>query len=137
MKAFKLDNEPKINIGFTTPVNYFENFLEKVMQKIAEPEVKVILLSSKRKSRIYTAAAVLVLALSIPLLNKFVTPSNEPDAAALETYLAYHADISDEQLVDLLETEDIEKIKVDYKIEDKALEDMLSSNADIENYIIN
>ncbi|HLA55336.1 MAG TPA: hypothetical protein VK623_04515 [Flavobacterium sp.] len=105
------------------------------MQKIAEPEVKVVPLFRQRKSWIYAAAAVLVLALSIPVLNKFTTPSNEPDTATLENYLAYHADISDEQLVDLLETEDIEKIKIDYKIEDKALEDMLSSNADIENYI--
>ena len=34
MKEFKLENSTKIETGFKTPDNYFENFSEKVMQKL-------------------------------------------------------------------------------------------------------
>jgi hypothetical protein len=38
MKAFKLENEPKITTGFKTPENYFDDFSVKVLQQINEEE---------------------------------------------------------------------------------------------------
>ena len=33
MKEFKLDKEPKINSGFTTPEAYFDSFSESVLKQ--------------------------------------------------------------------------------------------------------
>jgi len=132
MKDFKLDNYSKP--GLNVPDGYFEQFPEKVMSKIRqEPEVIPIF----RKSRwLMAVAAVLVLALTIPILNKFLAPADEPDLAAIESYIISHSEISEYDIAELLETEDIQKIKFDAEIEDNAIEDVLSSNTDLENYII-
>jgi len=132
MKAFKLDEHPKIKPGFIVPENYFENFRAAMMQQM-QPEPQLIPLHRKRLSWWYAAAAVLVMALSIPAIN-FFTSTNQPDTAALDNYFAY-TDMSDDQIVELLETEDIDKIKIDYNLEDAAIEDALQSGV-IENYIL-
>jgi hypothetical protein len=36
MKAFKLENEPKIKSGFKTPDHYFENFSKNLMHELPE-----------------------------------------------------------------------------------------------------
>ena len=36
MKTFKLNSETKIDTGFTTPENYFENFASKILLEIKE-----------------------------------------------------------------------------------------------------
>lgn len=135
MKAFKLDDNAKTGTGFKVPESYFDTLSQSVMQQLPAPETKVVSLYAKRKSWVFAAAAVLVLSLMIPALNTGKAITDEPDVQALENYLSYHSDITDEQLVDLLETEDIEKIRIDYNMEDKALEDVLS-NSNLENYII-
>jgi hypothetical protein len=136
MNEFRLDKHPKIKPGFKIPDGYFDSLSVKVMGQISEPEVKVISISN-RKSWLFAAAAVLVLSFAIPTINKLTVAKNQPDQAALENYLAYHTDITDDELVDLLENEDIEKIKIDYQLEDKEIEDALSSGSNIENYILN
>ena len=67
MKTFKLQNEPKIETGFKTPDHYFENFSIKIMEQLPKNEPKVISIFQKRKTLIMMAAAVLVLALMIPI----------------------------------------------------------------------
>jgi len=69
MKAFKLVNEPKIETGFKTPDDYFENFSVKMMEQLPASEPKVIYIFQKRKNIILMVAAVLVIALMIPYLN--------------------------------------------------------------------
>ncbi len=136
MKEFKLDNQPKITPGFKIPEGYFDQLSEQVMQKITGSEPKVIPISG-RKSWLFAAAAVLVLSLTIPLLNKITSAQTQPDQTAVENYLAYHGEITDDQIVDLLDKEDIDKIKIDYQLNDTEIEDALPSGAELENYIIN
>jgi len=137
MKEFKLDNEPKITSGFTTPEGYFDAFSEKMMAKLPKEESKVISIFSNRKRWMFAAAAILVLALSVPIFNKLTTNSSELDQQTLEDYITYNSGISENDLVDLLEKEDIEKMNVDYNIQDKDVEDLLSQNNNIEQYITN
>ena len=136
MNDFKLDNKPKIETGFKTPDHYFDDFSAKVLQQLPENEPKVISIFAKRKTWLFAVAAVLILALSIPIMNTFETQQTVLDKTTLENYLTNHAAISDDDLVDLLDEDDIQKIKMDYKIEDKAIEDLLSTNSDLEQYII-
>lgn len=137
MKNFKLENAPKITSGFKTPENYFDNFSARVMQQLPENEPKVISIFARRKTWMYAAAAVVVLGLIVPVYNQFSSSSPEIDAASLENYIAYNTTISDADLVNLLDENDIQKISIDLNIEDKTLENELSANANLEQYILN
>ena len=136
MKTFKIDSEQKIGMGFKVPDDYFDTVTEKILRQIEEPEVKVIPLGNRKSSWMFAAAAVLVLALLIPMLNTFSPNPKETDAEAIENYLSFHSSFTDDQLTDLLETEDIEKIKIDSNLEDVAVEDVLSNTINLEQYII-
>lgn len=133
MNDFKLDKHPKIKPGFIIPENYFENFENNLLSKFPQNDIRIIQMKSDDRSWIYTAAAILILALAIPFLNRIMPNTDENNA--IEKYLTY-TDISDENLVELLSIKDIQQLNVDYIIEDKTIEDALSSNSNLENYII-
>ena len=137
MKTFKVEDEPKIKSGFKTPENYFDAFSARVMQQLPKEEPKAISIFSKIKPWLYAAAAVFVLALTIPVYNHFYSNSSEVDAITLENYIAYHSSVSDTDLVNLLEEEDIQKMSVDLNLEDKTIENELSDNKNLEYYILN
>ena len=69
MKDFKLDSEPKISSGFTTPDDYFDTFSEKILAQLPKEEPKVISIFNRRKTWYFAAAAVFVAMLSIPIYN--------------------------------------------------------------------
>jgi flagellar basal body-associated protein FliL len=138
MKTFKLDNSPKIESGFKTPENYFDTFSARVMQQLPKEEPKTISLFSKRKSWIYVAAAILILALTLPVVyTNFYRSSQEIDEATLENYISYNTSISDTDLVNLLDEKDIQKIDIGMNIEDKTIENELSENKNLEHYLLN
>jgi hypothetical protein len=137
MKEFKLDSEPKITPGFRTPDGYFDAFSEKMMAQLPKETPKVISIYSHRKRWLFAVAAILVLALSVPIFNTLNTNTTELDQQTLEDYITYNSGISENDLVELLEKEDIEKMNVDYNIQDKDLEELLSDNNNIEQYITN
>ncbi|RDI52518.1 hypothetical protein [Flavobacterium glaciei] len=135
MKTFKLENEPKIETGFKTPEHYFENFSIKMMEQLPTDEPKVISIFQKRKTLILSVAAVLILALMIPILSPSSTNTQELDAVALENYITYQSNVNQYDLISVLETEDINNIKTGIVIEDEAIEDHLSTNSNLENLI--
>ncbi|WP_264521123.1 hypothetical protein [Flavobacterium sp. N1994] len=136
MKDFKLDNEPKITSGFTTPEGYFDAFSDRLLSQLPKQEPKVISIFSTKKTWYYVAAAILVLMLSIPIYNKVTTRSEEVDSATLENYLACQSTISEEEIVNLLEQKDLDKMKIEFNVEDKDIEEALNSNSNLEQYII-
>ncbi|TDE53039.1 hypothetical protein [Flavobacterium sp. GT3P67] len=137
MKTFKLENEPKIETGFKTPDHYFENFSIKMMEQLPKNEPKVISVFQKRKTLIMMAvAAILVLALMIPILSPSSTNTKELDAAALENYITYQSNVNQYDLISVLETEDINNIKTGIALEDAVIEDHLSTNSNLENLIL-
>ena len=132
MNDFKLDMYPKMKSGFTVPKDYFTKIDNEILSKVSE-DIPIILVRSKRESWVYAAAAILLLSLTIPIIGRFQFDAAKKNKA-IENYFA-HADISDEDLVNLLDLKDIQKINVENKIEDKTIEDVLSSNSNLENYI--
>lgn len=136
MKDFKLDNESKITSGFTTPDGYFDTFSHKVLAQLPKQEPNVISINRSKKAWYYSAAAVLILMLSIPIYNKYSTNQEEIDSATLENYIAYQSTISQDEIVDLLEQEDLDKMKLELNVDDKDIEDALKSNINLEEYII-
>jgi len=136
MKDFKLDNHPKINSGFQVPDSYFDSFPDKVMMQLPEKESKVISIFRNKKVWITSAAAVLILALMIPFFNPSTVEEPQLDSTAIENYLSYNTNISQYELANLLDKNDLEKLETDINIEDKTIEDILISNNNFENYII-
>ena len=136
MKDFKLDNESKIKTGFKIPENYFEQFSENVMTKLPNQELEVISLWDRNKKWIYGAAAVIVLSLAIPLANQLQNNSQE-ETLEIENYLAYHTSLTNDDIIELLDEEDIAKIEINNTIDKQTIEEELTENLDIENYITN
>ncbi|WP_317129736.1 hypothetical protein [Flavobacterium gawalongense] len=136
MKAFKLENEPKIESGFKTPDHYFENFSTKMMEQLPVSEPKVISIFQKRKTLIMMVAAVLVLALMIPILTPSSTNTKELDSTTLENYIAYQSNMNQYDLISVLEPEDINNINSTVVLEDEALEDLLTTNSNLEHLIL-
>jgi hypothetical protein len=132
MKEFKLENEPKIESGFKTPDHYFDHLSAKVLEQLPKNEPKVISLFQKRKTVIMMVAAILILALMIPIYTTISTNSKELDETTLENYLAYQSNLNQYDLISELETEDITKMQPVSSPEDKVIEDILTTNSDVE-----
>lgn len=137
MKDFKLDMEPKITSGFTAPEGYFDTLSEKVLVKISQEKPEVVSIYRSKKVWYFMAAALLVALLSVPLYTKYAASQKEIDSTTLEDYITDHGTVSEDEIVDLLDTEDLKKIKIELKIQDKDIEDALYSNSDIEQFILN
>ncbi len=136
MKEFRLDNEPKITSGFKTPEGYFDDLSEKINANLPKNEPKVISIFQKRKTWIYGIAAVLAISLSVVFYQQ--SQSTETlDADFLENYIARNTTVSEYDLLELLEKEDIEKIQIDLDIQDDILEETMINNTNLEHYIIN
>lgn len=136
MKTFKLENEPKIQTGFKIPENYFDNLSIKIMEQLPASEPKVISIFKKRKSLIFMAAAILILALMIPILNNLSTTKKELDSTTLENYITYQSNVNQYDLISVLESEDITNMNTSIVLEDQAVEDVLSTNSNLENLIL-
>jgi hypothetical protein len=143
MKEFKLEDNPKITTGFVTPDNYFEDFSAKFMQNLPlneTSEVKVIPLYKRRSTIISLIAAVFVIALMLPIFNQSpaVTTSAEIDQASLENYLSYQTNMSQYDLINSLETEDLENLNetTTTALEQETIEDLLVDNGNLEHYIM-
>jgi hypothetical protein len=132
MKEFKLENEPKIESGFKTPDHYFDHFSAKVLEQLPKNEPKVISIFEKRRTVIMMVAALLILALMIPIYTTISTNSKELDETTLENYLAYQSNLNQYDLISELETEDITKMQPVSSPEDKVIEDILTTNSDVE-----
>ena len=137
MKTFKLENEPKIASGFKIPENYFDNFSAKIVHRIETEQSQIRSIFYKRKTWLYAAAAILIIGLSIPIYNQFNASSTAIDDATLENYIAYQSSVSNTDLANLLDDEDIQKMSIDLNIEDKTLENELTQNKNLEYYLLN
>ena len=134
MNDFKINCDSNIDSGFKIPEDYFENLSEKVLLKINKPELKVLSIFYRKKVWISSVAAVLLISLSITLYTKIAVKSGE-EKLTLENYISNQSEISQYDLVALLETKDIKKIKIDLKLDDKKIEEILCNSSEIEIYL--
>ncbi len=136
MKEFKLDHQPKITAGFKVPEDYFDKLEKAVQNKIAKKETPVFKLFTKKKW-IIAVAAIFVIALSIPIFNQSKASPSSIDQAQVEVYLAEQFNLSEDDIVDLLDEEKIEKIELELNINPTELEEALLTNSSVEEYLIN
>lgn len=96
MNAFKLNEENKIKPGFVVPENYFEQ------RDFCGPKNPPIRLNPFNLKWTWTAAAVLVICLSITYFTFPVSDSNEIDVQSAENYLLHEADLTSYEYADYL-----------------------------------
>lgn len=137
MNNFKLDNEPKNTSGFTVPDGYFNSLSEKVMVQLTKEESNVISIYGTKNKWYIGIAAILILMLFIPIYISLSTQKNEIDSVTLENYIAYNSSITEDEIVDLLEQEDLNRMKIELNIDDAYIEDILKLNINLEEYLIN
>jgi hypothetical protein len=133
---FKLPSQPKIATGFSVPEGYFEAFSEQILTRLPKEKSKVIPLNPTGKRWYFAAASLVVGLLSLSLYLNYQNREQELDAVTIENYLTYHAAVSEEDIVNLLDEKDLEKMKLDLNIADKDLEDALDATPNIEQYLI-
>jgi hypothetical protein len=141
MKEFKLENSTKIESGFKVPEAYFDTFAHNVMQKLPVADTTVISLFQKRKIALMLAAAIIAVALIIPIINAPAPLAKEIDSATLENYLSYQTNINQYDLINALDEEDINTIKTNVaieqnNIENKTIEDILVTNGNLEHLLL-
>lgn len=140
MKPFKLEEEPKIKSGFKIPEDYFENFASKLAQNLpkeeTQNETKVISIFRKRKTILLAIAAVLIVGLIIPILYTTTSKNKELDAVTLETYLSEEGNLNQYELIGEIEPRESAQIKNTNELEAETIEDILVTNPNIENLVI-
>jgi hypothetical protein len=134
MKEFKINNEKNIGTGFKVPENYFTEFSEKVKLKINDPEPKVISIFQKRKTWFSFVAAILIISLFVSIYTEIVVKPTD-EKLTLENYITNQSEISQYDLVALLDSKDIEKIKIDLIVDDNKIEEELTNSNEIEIYL--
>lgn len=140
MKNYNLDDQPKITSGFKTPDDYFESFSEKLFLKLNFEQPKVISLTDRinqNKKWFFAVASVVLVVVSILFYTNEKSKMEQKYTAEVESYLTNHSSFSDDELVNLLDKEDISKIKIDSKLKNDAIEELLIDNADLEQIITN
>ena len=111
MKQFDLENNKEIKSGFKVPENYFEQFEAKMMAQIpVEKETKVVSLFYRKQVWISSIAAVLLLAIAIPVYFN-MAKENNLDAGTIEVYLSQQQGIGITELSKHLTDEDIAELE--------------------------
>ena len=138
MKPFDLENKNEIKSGFKVPENYFEQFEAKMMAQIStKKETKVISLFQRRQIWISAVAAVVLLAIGIPVYFN-MAKENNLDAATIEVYLSQQQGIGITELSKHLTDEDITALENSLSLNENnsdAVEDYLSESENLDYYI--
>ena len=137
MKLLNLQKETKIETGFKVPENYFEDFSSRVFPKLTEKKPKSISLFTKRKKWIYAVAAIFILGMLLPIYTYLKNPYSDLNHSAVENYIVFNSTLTDSDLAYLLDENDIEKLNISLNIDDKTIENELSNNSDLEQYLLN
>jgi len=134
MNEFKINNENKITSGFTTPVGYFDGFSIEKNNRIILPKSRVKVISINSKRWVTSVAAVLIIALSITFFTKMEV-SNSDDNVLMENYITNNSEISQYDLITLLDNKDIENLSVELNLNDAKMDEEFDNTNEIEYYL--
>lgn len=133
MNEFKINNKNKITSGFKIPDGYLDNFSIPLISEITQPRAKVKIISINQKRVITSVAAVLIAAVSITIYSKMAV--NNPDDKAIENYLTNQSEISQYELITLLDKKDIENLSEELNLYNTKIDEDYKNANEIENYL--
>ncbi|MGL2993452.1 hypothetical protein [Flavobacterium sp. TSSA_36] len=136
MKEFKLENHPKISTGFSVPENYFDDFQAKIRQQLPHKSTKVIALHQKRKKILAAVAAVLIIAMSLPIYTYLSHSKQELDSTNIENYLAYQPNITQYDLISEIDADDLVPFSETSFADPTAIEEHLLKEGNLEQLIL-
>jgi hypothetical protein len=134
MKEFKINDENKITSGFTTPEGYFENFTIDLQNNESHQKTDRKVISINTKRWLTSVAAVLIVAISVTIYTKLVIEKTE-DSIEMENYISNHSEISQYDLITLLDKKDIENLSVEMNTSNPKTEEEFDNANEIENYL--
>ncbi|MEO4005681.1 MULTISPECIES: hypothetical protein [unclassified Flavobacterium] len=134
MKKFNLENDPKITSGFTTPEPYFDQLEARIMDRLSQPETKVIPLWRRSSVWMSSIAATLLLAGGLTIYyNSQSNPVTSLDDATVETYL--QANVNSYDLIQHLDENDIQALEKSIVLNNDAVEAYLSDHNNLDLYL--
>lgn len=134
MNKFEINNGNKITSGFTTPEGYFDNFSLELNKKLNLPKTESNVISINMKWRITSVAALLIITLSVTIYSKIAV--GKTDANTMENYITNHSEISQYDLITLLEKKDIENLSVELKLNNTKIDKEFINIIEIDDYLI-
>lgn len=129
MKNFDIDSKSKISSGFQVPEGYFDSLPAQVMLKIQQPERPAIQLFNNKFKAFLAAASIIIIGLLLTQFN-FATPTTSSDD--IENYIAYQTSITQYDLVNILDENDIENMKIDYDLTQQEVSTFLASQNNLD-----
>lgn len=139
MKPLDLEKKPSLKPGFKVPDSYFESFESKLFDQIHNKReaVKVIPIQSKKIYWYYATAAIILLAISIPIYKNwnFKTTSN-PTFEELEYYVNAHPNFTSNDIISQLSDDDIKAMQMSSNLKTENIENYLLETESIEYYLI-
>lgn len=124
MENFKIENHSKIETGFSTPENYFENLEATILQKIENRQVKVFSIFLKPKYWMVAAATIFIFGL---FLNTYNYKSQEENFVD-EEFLTSQTDFSTEDLAEYLTENELKKLEENYNVSGLETTDVSTKN---------
>jgi hypothetical protein len=134
MNEFKINNENKITSGFRIPEEYFDEFTVELNNKINLPKAKLKVISINTKRWITSVAAVLIGALSVTVYSKIIV-SNSDENVLMENYITNNSEISQYDLITLLDKKDIENLSAELNLNDTKIDEEFTNVNEIEYYL--
>jgi hypothetical protein len=134
MKEFKISEDNKIKSGFSTPDGYFDNFSIELHHELNVPNNRVKVISITTKRWLTSVAAVVLIALSITFYSKMEV-GNSDDTILMENYITNHSEISQYELINLLDKKDIENLSVELELNNSKIDEELANTNEIEYYL--
>jgi len=134
MNEFKINKENKITSGFTTPEGYFDDFSIDTNNRIILPKSRIKVISINKKRWVTSVAAVLIIVLSITFFTKMEV-SNSDDNVLMENYITNNSEISQYDLITLLDNKDIENLSVKLNLNDPKMDEEFDNTNEIEFYL--
>ncbi|POS01614.1 hypothetical protein [Flavobacterium croceum] len=125
-------NIPKIKSGFRAPENYFENFSAKMVQEIElskKPTTKVISL----QKHFYWLAACIAFIIITPFAYQYY--KNTKQNTEIENYITEQSTISQDDLVELLNDNDINQLKKELQPDKEVVNEYLE-NTNVEQILL-
>lgn len=139
MKPFDLENKNEIKSGFKVPENYFEQFEAKMMAQIQpESETKIVSIFYRKQVWMSAIAAIVLLAIAIPVYFNMANNNNNLDATTIEMYLSQQQGIGITELSKHLTDEDIVALEQNLSISETnsdEVEAYLSETENLDYYI--
>lgn len=131
MKDFNLDKQFKVETGFKVPENYFDSFSKKIMTQISSEikvdNPKIISLFDRNKKWIVSFAASFIILFTVSYYF-YNLKQIKQENSEIEQYIVTNSTITDEDIAQLLDENDIKKINIEYQLELNS-----SENIDLEN----